>query len=83
MFIVDFVVWKHLTTGPARCRGSGSSFSLIMICTMLNGAGFLWDIFGPVPLYGGIAPQLLLGKSLNQENLAPRIEVGQFIANGC
>ena len=54
-YIVDFVVWKHLTTGPARCRGGGSSFGLIVICTLLNGADFLWDIFGLVPLYDEIA----------------------------
>ena len=24
---------------------------LILTCTLLNGAGFLWDIFEPVPLY--------------------------------
>jgi hypothetical protein len=23
---------------------------LIVFCTLLNGAGFLWDIFEPVPL---------------------------------
>ena len=28
---------------------------LILICTLLNGAGFLWDIFEPVPLYDEIA----------------------------
>ena len=26
-----------------------------MFCTLLNGAGFLWDIFEPVPLYDEIA----------------------------
>lgn len=28
---------------------------LIVLCTLLNGAGFLWDIFEPVPLYDEIA----------------------------
>ena len=28
---------------------------LIVFCTLLNGAGFLWDIFEPVPLYNEIA----------------------------
>ena len=28
---------------------------LIALCTLLNGAGFLWDIFEPVPLYDEIA----------------------------
>ena len=28
---------------------------LIVFCTLLNGAGFLWDIFEPVPLYDEIA----------------------------
>jgi uncharacterized membrane protein len=28
---------------------------LILTCTLLNGAGFLWDIFEPVPLYDEIA----------------------------
>jgi hypothetical protein len=28
---------------------------LIVFCTLLNGAGFLWDIFEPVPLYDKIA----------------------------
>jgi hypothetical protein len=28
---------------------------LIVLCTVLNGAGFLWDIFEPVPLYDEIA----------------------------
>jgi hypothetical protein len=30
-------------------------FGLIVLCTLLNGAGFLWDIFEPVPLYDEIA----------------------------
>ncbi len=30
-------------------------FGLIVFCTLLNGAGFLWDIFEPVPLYDEIA----------------------------
>ena len=30
-------------------------FYLIVVCTLLNGAGFLWDIFEPVPLYDEIA----------------------------
>ncbi len=30
-------------------------FGLILLCTLLNGAGFLWDIFEPVPLYDEIA----------------------------
>ena len=29
--------------------------SLIVFCTLLNGAGFLWDIFEPVPMYDEIA----------------------------
>ena len=28
---------------------------LILFCALLNGAGFLWDIFEPVPLYDEIA----------------------------
>jgi uncharacterized membrane protein len=28
---------------------------LILFCTLLNGVGFLWDIFEPVPLYDEIA----------------------------
>jgi hypothetical protein len=28
---------------------------LILTCTLLNGVGFLWDIFEPVPLYDEIA----------------------------
>jgi hypothetical protein len=28
---------------------------LIADCTLLNGAGFLWDIFEPIPLYDEIA----------------------------
>lgn len=28
---------------------------LIVFCTLLNGAGFIWDIFEPVPLYDEIA----------------------------
>ena len=28
---------------------------LIIICTLLNGAGFMWDIFEPVPGYDEIA----------------------------
>ncbi len=28
---------------------------LIVFCTLLNGAGFLWDIFEPIPLYDEIA----------------------------
>ena len=28
---------------------------LIAVCTLLNGAGFLWDMFEPVPLYDEIA----------------------------
>jgi hypothetical protein len=28
---------------------------LIVFCTLLNGAGFLWDMFEPVPLYDEIA----------------------------
>ena len=28
---------------------------LIALCTLLNGAGFLWDIFEPIPLYDEIA----------------------------
>ena len=28
---------------------------LIVACTLLNGAGFLWDIFEPIPLYDEIA----------------------------
>jgi hypothetical protein len=28
---------------------------LIVLCTLLNGTGFLWDIFEPVPLYDEIA----------------------------
>ncbi len=30
-------------------------FALISFCVLLNGAGFLWDIFEPVPLYDEIA----------------------------
>jgi hypothetical protein len=30
-------------------------FGLIVLCTLLNGFGFLWDIFEPVPLYDEIA----------------------------
>ena len=30
-------------------------FGLILFCTLLNGAGFVWDIFEPVPLYDEIA----------------------------
>ena len=30
-------------------------FVLLFICTLLNAAGFLWDIFEPVPLYDEIA----------------------------
>jgi len=30
-------------------------FALISFCVLLNGAGFLWDIFKPVPLYDEIA----------------------------
>lgn len=29
-------------------------FGLIAVCILLNGAGFLWDIFEPVPLYDEI-----------------------------
>ena len=29
--------------------------ALLVFCTLLNGAGFLWDIFEPVPLYDEIA----------------------------
>ena len=29
--------------------------SLIVFCILLNGAGFIWDIFEPVPLYDEIA----------------------------
>src|SRR5215212_2554510 len=29
--------------------------SLILICTALNGAGFAWNLFEPVPLYDEIA----------------------------
>ena len=28
---------------------------LIVFCTLLNGVGFIWDIFEPVPLYDEIA----------------------------
>ncbi len=28
---------------------------LIVFCTLLNGAGFVWDIFEPIPLYDEIA----------------------------
>ena len=28
---------------------------MIVACTLLNGAGFIWDIFEPVPLYDEIA----------------------------
>lgn len=28
---------------------------LILFCVLLNGAGFIWDIFEPVPLYDEIA----------------------------
>ena len=28
---------------------------LLVFCTLLNGAGFLWDIFEPVPMYDEIA----------------------------
>ena len=28
---------------------------MIVLCTLLNGAGFLWDIFEPVPLHDEIA----------------------------
>ena len=28
---------------------------LILFCTLLNGVGFIWDIFEPVPLYDEIA----------------------------
>lgn len=28
---------------------------MLVLCTLLNGAGFLWDIFEPVPLYDEIA----------------------------
>ena len=28
---------------------------LLVFCTLLNGAGFLWDIFEPIPLYDEIA----------------------------
>ena len=28
---------------------------LILFCTLLNGAGFIWDIFEPIPLYDEIA----------------------------
>jgi len=28
---------------------------LILFCILLNGAGFLWDIFEPIPLYDEIA----------------------------
>ncbi len=28
---------------------------LIVICTALNGAGFMWNLFEPVPLYNKIA----------------------------
>ena len=28
---------------------------LIVLCTLLNGVGFLWDIFEPIPLYDEIA----------------------------
>ncbi len=28
---------------------------MLVFCTLLNGAGFLWDIFEPVPLYDEIA----------------------------
>jgi hypothetical protein len=30
-------------------------FALLVLCTLLNGAGFLWAIFEPVPLYDEIA----------------------------
>ena len=29
--------------------------ALLVFCTLLNGAGFLWDIFEPVPLYDEVA----------------------------
>jgi hypothetical protein len=29
--------------------------TLILICTALNGAGFLWNLFEPIPLYDEIA----------------------------
>ncbi len=29
--------------------------ALILICTVLNGAGFLWHLFEPIPLYDEIA----------------------------
>jgi hypothetical protein len=32
---------------------------LILICTALNGAGFLWHLFEPIPLYGEIAHFLI------------------------
>jgi hypothetical protein len=29
--------------------------ALILVCTALNGAGFLWNLFEPIPLYDEIA----------------------------
>jgi len=29
--------------------------TLILVCTALNGAGFLWNLFEPIPLYDEIA----------------------------
>jgi hypothetical protein len=29
--------------------------ALILLCTVLNGAGFLWNLFEPIPLYDEIA----------------------------
>jgi hypothetical protein len=33
----------------------GWVIALILICTALNGAGFLWHLFEPIPLYDEIA----------------------------
>ena len=33
----------------------GWVIALLVFCTLLNGAGFLWDIFEPVPLYDEVA----------------------------
>ena len=33
----------------------GWVIALILVCTALNGAGFLWNLFEPIPLYDEIA----------------------------
>ena len=33
----------------------GWIITLILVCTALNGAGFLWNLFEPIPLYDEIA----------------------------